>query len=51
MPQMAPLNWTMLMIFFMVNLIMFNILNYFFLLYNFKYNKNQNNKILMNWMW
>nr|UDF83694.1 ATP synthase F0 subunit 8 [Vermileo comstocki] len=32
MPQMAPISWLMLMIIFSITFIMFNMMNYFFVL-------------------
>nr|YP_009441685.1 ATP synthase F0 subunit 8 [Usechus lacerta]AOY39204.1 ATP synthase F0 subunit 8 [Usechus lacerta] len=51
MPQMAPLNWLTLMIYFMMIMIMFNYLNYFSFMYN---NKNMMKKKItlhLNWKW
>nr|YP_010633938.1 ATP synthase F0 subunit 8 [Homalogonia obtusa]WBP69668.1 ATP synthase F0 subunit 8 [Homalogonia obtusa] len=51
MPQMAPLYWEILYLFFLISYIMFNIIMYFN--YN-KWNKtsNQSFKInQMNWLW
>nr|QRV62450.1 ATP synthase F0 subunit 8 [Hydroporus apenninus] len=52
MPQMAPMNWLILYMFFSLTFIMFNFLNYYLFLIN---NKNNNiNKFLkksFNWKW
>nr|QRV62665.1 ATP synthase F0 subunit 8 [Zaitzevhydrus formaster ulanulana] len=52
MPQMAPMNWLMLYIFFSVIFIMFNFMNYYmFLIYK---KMKISNKIFIkkiNWKW
>nr|QWB85886.1 ATP synthase F0 subunit 8 [Sachalinobia koltzei] len=51
MPQMAPLNWLTLFLFFSMIFFMYNSLNYFM----FNYNSNKKSifkkKILFNWKW
>nr|QTT60870.1 ATP synthase F0 subunit 8 [Potthastia sp. XL1561] len=54
MPQMAPISWLILFLFFSITLILFNILNY----YCFSYknvlsseNKNSLNLQSLNWKW
>nr|AXS65099.1 ATP synthase F0 subunit 8 [Cerambycidae sp. 4 KM-2017] len=52
MPQMMPLNWLMLFLFFLIVFLLFNIINY----YSFKpfYKKsliNFKNKKSFNWKW
>nr|YP_010166611.1 ATP synthase F0 subunit 8 [Hydroporus planus]ANJ70247.1 ATP synthase F0 subunit 8 [Hydroporus planus]QRV62702.1 ATP synthase F0 subunit 8 [Hydroporus planus] len=52
MPQMAPMNWLILYIFFSMTFIMFNFLNYYLFLINKK--NNNINKLLkksFNWKW
>nr|QUB07062.1 ATP synthase F0 subunit 8 [Lilioceris yunnana] len=52
MPQMAPLNWIMLMIYFIMILLMFNYMNYFIFLYIPKIkNLQKMNFKLINWKW
>nr|AXS65179.1 ATP synthase F0 subunit 8 [Coleoptera sp. 13 KM-2017] len=52
MPQMAPLNWLTLMIFFISILLMFNTLNYFSFNYLPKKNKTSEKKLkTINWKW
>nr|YP_010852811.1 ATP synthase F0 subunit 8 [Graphium cloanthus]WGL40230.1 ATP synthase F0 subunit 8 [Graphium cloanthus] len=54
MPQMMPINWIMMFIYFILTFILFNIMNYYIF-----YPKNKNNlfpltKILkknLNWKW
>nr|YP_010925941.1 ATP synthase F0 subunit 8 [Thelaira chrysopruinosa]WKF19262.1 ATP synthase F0 subunit 8 [Thelaira chrysopruinosa] len=53
MPQMAPMNWLSLFIFFFLMFIIFNMMNYFFFFTNkpmlkFSFMKN---KKLLNWKW
>nr|ALO71129.1 ATP synthase F0 subunit 8 [Staphylinidae sp. 1 EF-2015] len=51
MPQMAPLNWLVLFIMFIITFLLFNSLNYF----SFKYSPKSNlsKKIIseINWKW
>nr|QOV03258.1 ATP synthase F0 subunit 8 [Orfelia nemoralis] len=53
MPQMSPLNWFILLLFFIMTFFLFNMINY----YNFMYNPNNKNKQIkynlknMNWKW
>nr|ALO76671.1 ATP synthase F0 subunit 8 [Paratenetus tropicalis]AOY39438.1 ATP synthase F0 subunit 8 [Derodontidae sp. BMNH 899913] len=51
MPQMAPLNWTLLMIMFLILFLMINILNFYIMNpeQNFYIKKKMIKKI--NWMW
>nr|WKU84150.1 ATP synthase F0 subunit 8 [Serichlamys sp. ECU1] len=53
MPQMAPMNWPILFIMFIMTFIMFNLMNYYmYLPSNFKIKNFKNLKILsMNWKW
>nr|YP_010259502.1 ATP synthase F0 subunit 8 [Ahamus yushuensis]UIX24742.1 ATP synthase F0 subunit 8 [Ahamus yushuensis]UJP71234.1 ATP synthase F0 subunit 8 [Thitarodes sp. XS20]WRY71462.1 ATP synthase F0 subunit 8 [Ahamus luquensis] len=53
MPQMYPLNWIMLFIYFILIFILFNILNYYIYMYK---SNNLNNKLLfkninLTWKW
>nr|AXS66243.1 ATP synthase F0 subunit 8 [Tenebrionoidea sp. 2 KM-2017] len=52
MPQMAPLNWLTLMIYFILIFILFNSINYFSFLYN-PASKSLSSKksIQLNWKW
>nr|QWB85745.1 ATP synthase F0 subunit 8 [Acanthocinus griseus] len=49
MPQMAPLNWLMLMFYFIMIFLTFNIFNYY--LWNPKYSSTNNFKKKMNFNW
>nr|AFQ62210.1 ATP synthase F0 subunit 8 [Hypomedon debilicornis] len=52
MPQMAPMNWLFLFIFFILIFLMFNSLNYFSFIYNNKSMINKNSKTFnINWKW
>nr|YP_009561399.1 ATP synthase F0 subunit 8 [Zophobas atratus]QAT19099.1 ATP synthase F0 subunit 8 [Zophobas atratus] len=51
MPQMAPLNWLTLMIWFSLILIMFNTLNYYSFSYQIKQKKSTIKKLSTNWKW
>nr|ARH53782.1 ATP synthase F0 subunit 8 [Cortodera humeralis] len=51
MPQMAPLNWLVLFIFFSMIFLIFNSLNYFSFNYNIKSKISQKNKLIYNWKW
>nr|ALO71116.1 ATP synthase F0 subunit 8 [Pselaphinae sp. 10 EF-2015] len=51
MPQMSPLNWIFLYMFFSMIFIMFNIMNYYYLNYKPKYINNLNKKNSKNWKW
>nr|AND96396.1 ATP synthase F0 subunit 8 [Onthophagus bicallosus] len=50
MPQMAPINWLSLLIYFSLIFLMFNVLNYYSFNYNIKtfFKKKKNN---LNWKW
>nr|YP_009185973.1 ATP synthase F0 subunit 8 [Sepedophilus bipunctatus]ALO70931.1 ATP synthase F0 subunit 8 [Sepedophilus bipunctatus] len=52
MPQMAPMNWLMLLLLFSLIFMTFNSINYFMFMYNYK-KKLIKNKIYMkmNWKW
>nr|APX39917.1 ATP synthase F0 subunit 8 [Hydrothassa fairmairei] len=51
MPQMMPLNWLILMFYFLIIFMMFNIMNYFMFYYNIKSLKNKSKTIIYNWKW
>nr|ALO77588.1 ATP synthase F0 subunit 8 [Scraptia sp. SCR01] len=51
MPQMSPLNWISLMLFFLLIYIIINILNYFSLIYTNKLSFKKNKTINWNWKW
>nr|AOY39123.1 ATP synthase F0 subunit 8 [Georissidae sp. BMNH 840458] len=52
MPQMAPLNWTLMLIMFSLTFILYNIMNFYSLKYNYKNMNLYNNKIkFINWKW
>nr|AXS65723.1 ATP synthase F0 subunit 8 [Cucujoidea sp. 23 KM-2017] len=51
MPQMAPLNWLSLFIFFTVIFLIVNSLNYFMFLYTIKNNNFKKNSPKLNWKW
>nr|ALO70993.1 ATP synthase F0 subunit 8 [Pselaphinae sp. 3 EF-2015] len=51
MPQMSPMNWILLYLFFSFIFIMFNFLNYYYMIYNIKFNKNYKIMNKLNWKW
>nr|YP_010021602.1 ATP synthase F0 subunit 8 [Pnyxia scabiei]QOL10543.1 ATP synthase F0 subunit 8 [Pnyxia scabiei] len=54
MPQMNPMNWLTLFLFFIIILTLFNIktyYNFFMNKNNSIYNYNNKKKLLMNWKW
>nr|ALO76497.1 ATP synthase F0 subunit 8 [Omalium rivulare] len=52
MPQMAPMNWLTLFIFFIMIFMIFNSMNYFSFIYNNKLSTNiKTSKISTNWKW
>nr|AYW52340.1 ATP synthase F0 subunit 8 [Entiminae sp. ACP-2013] len=51
MPQMAPINWLTLYIFFMMIFLIFIILNYYSFNYIPKITKMKKNNIKLNWKW
>nr|YP_009727423.1 ATP synthase F0 subunit 8 [Diamesus osculans]QIA46737.1 ATP synthase F0 subunit 8 [Diamesus osculans] len=51
MPQMAPMNWLILLIIFMIIFMMFNVLNYFSFKYPVKKNFNKKLSSKLNWKW
>nr|YP_010254294.1 ATP synthase F0 subunit 8 [Micromus paganus]QTZ19021.1 ATP synthase F0 subunit 8 [Micromus paganus] len=52
MPQMSPLSWILLFIYFIVMLLMFCVMNYFLTYYTTPLStKKSFNKISLNWKW
>nr|YP_010545941.1 ATP synthase F0 subunit 8 [Triplax ainonia]UYG49576.1 ATP synthase F0 subunit 8 [Triplax ainonia] len=51
MPQMAPMNWLALFIYFIVIFMMVNSLVYFSFLYKPKQGKSHKNLLKINWKW
>nr|QEJ81415.1 ATP synthase F0 subunit 8 [Pristolycus sp. FM14] len=51
MPQMAPLSWLNLFILFIMVFLMFNVMNYFSLMYKMKYLSQQKSKKTFLWKW
>nr|AFQ62400.1 ATP synthase F0 subunit 8 [Abraeinae sp. MJTNT-2012] len=51
MPQMAPMNWLMLMIMFILIFMMFNSLNYFSFNYPIKKYQYKKSNSKLNWKW
>nr|APX40047.1 ATP synthase F0 subunit 8 [Psylliodes cupreatus] len=51
MPQMMPLNWISLMLFFTLIFYCFNTLNFFLFLYNKKKNNLNFKSFKLNWKW
>nr|WIL79877.1 ATP synthase F0 subunit 8 [Tillus discoidalis]WIL79903.1 ATP synthase F0 subunit 8 [Opilo sinensis] len=51
MPQMSPLNWVSLFISFTIIFMLINSMNYFFINYNFKINKENIKLSKINWKW
>nr|YP_010576537.1 ATP synthase F0 subunit 8 [Oulema tristis]UZN44091.1 ATP synthase F0 subunit 8 [Oulema tristis] len=51
MPQMAPLNWITLMIYFILLFYMFNMLNYFINVYTPLKSKMSKKSTHLNWKW
>nr|YP_009528968.1 ATP synthase F0 subunit 8 [Ophraella communa]AST14955.1 ATP synthase F0 subunit 8 [Ophraella communa] len=51
MPQMMPLYWLNLMMFFILVFFLFNNQNYYNLMYNFKLQKKTNLTLNFNWKW
>nr|QEJ81542.1 ATP synthase F0 subunit 8 [Diaphanes sp. FM11] len=50
MPQMSPMNWIMLMIYFSLSMVVYNMMIYTVFNYTKKLLK-KNNKIIVNWKW
>nr|AYQ19053.1 ATP synthase F0 subunit 8 [Galerucinae sp. 1 ACP-2013] len=51
MPQMMPLNWLSLMIFFISMFYLFNNMNYYSFLYKTKKDKTNKLSLKYNWKW
>nr|AXS66505.1 ATP synthase F0 subunit 8 [Tenebrionoidea sp. 8 KM-2017] len=51
MPQMSPLNWLMLMLFFITIFLFFNILNYYLILYKNNFSSSIKKIKNLNWKW
>nr|ASL24539.1 ATP synthase F0 subunit 8 [Semanotus bifasciatus] len=51
MPQMAPLNWLTLFIYFSLVMLMFNSINYYSFLYEIKSKTSKEKKMSYNWKW
>nr|AFU50272.1 ATP synthase F0 subunit 8 [Stenurella nigra]ARH54666.1 ATP synthase F0 subunit 8 [Stenurella nigra] len=51
MPQMAPLNWLMLFIFFTLIFFLYNSLNYYIFNYKINLKSQKKNKISFYWKW
>nr|UYI30615.1 ATP synthase F0 subunit 8 [Aquatica sp. a XF-2022] len=51
MPQMAPLSWLNLFIYFAIVFIMFNTMNYFSLLYKNNNSEQKMKKKMISWKW
>nr|ALO76716.1 ATP synthase F0 subunit 8 [Glischrochilus hortensis] len=51
MPQMAPLNWITLLIYFTMIFMIINSLNYFSFLYKSKSSSKSKIKTNLNWKW
>nr|AND96214.1 ATP synthase F0 subunit 8 [Onthophagus cf. jeannelianus] len=51
MPQMAPINWLMLLIYFSFLFMIFNVMNYYSFNYNIKLFTFKKKNNLLNWKW
>nr|AXS65193.1 ATP synthase F0 subunit 8 [Staphylinoidea sp. 1 KM-2017] len=51
MPQMAPMNWMILFLFFIMIFMLFNSLNYFCFLYTPKSTIAKKKTMYINWKW
>nr|QIV24630.1 ATP synthase F0 subunit 8 [Rhipidocerus australasiae] len=51
MPQMAPLNWLILLVFFSSTFLLFKASNYWSLSYSIKTLSNKKIKQTLNWKW
>ncbi|YP_659515.1 ATP synthase F0 subunit 8 (mitochondrion) [Anoplophora glabripennis] len=51
MPQMAPLNWLILMFMLFNNFFIFNIINFYSFNYNIKIFKKMKSSLTYNWKW
>nr|ARH54497.1 ATP synthase F0 subunit 8 [Micrambe villosus] len=51
MPQMAPLSWLLLFIFFSMIFMLYNLSNFFMFLYSVKESNKSKINIKTNWQW
>nr|YP_009229168.1 ATP synthase F0 subunit 8 [Anoplophora chinensis]ALS54020.1 ATP synthase F0 subunit 8 [Anoplophora chinensis]UNB14369.1 ATP synthase F0 subunit 8 [Anoplophora chinensis] len=51
MPQMAPLNWLILYLYFLMIFFIFNIINFYSFNYNIKFSKKSKSSLIYNWKW
>nr|APX39904.1 ATP synthase F0 subunit 8 [Stylosomus rugithorax] len=51
MPQMAPINWLLLFLMFIISLLMFMTMNFYISSYINETSKYKKNVILNNWTW
>nr|YP_010277853.1 ATP synthase F0 subunit 8 [Turanoclytus namaganensis]UHY95168.1 ATP synthase F0 subunit 8 [Turanoclytus namaganensis] len=51
MPQMAPLNWLILFLFFTALFLIFNVMNFYSFLYLPKKKKSMKKTMQFNWKW
>nr|YP_009646724.1 ATP synthase F0 subunit 8 [Gonioctena intermedia]APM86019.1 ATP synthase F0 subunit 8 [Gonioctena intermedia]AVX29544.1 ATP synthase F0 subunit 8 [Gonioctena intermedia]AVX29557.1 ATP synthase F0 subunit 8 [Gonioctena intermedia] len=51
MPQMMPLNWLTLFLYFTIIFCVFNIINYYMFLYPIKISSTQKTTMKFNWKW
>nr|YP_010960287.1 ATP synthase F0 subunit 8 [Rhynchophorus phoenicis]WNH29320.1 ATP synthase F0 subunit 8 [Rhynchophorus phoenicis] len=51
MPQMAPLNWTMMYMYFIILFLFFSILNFYLFTYKPSFFEKSNKKINNSWKW
>nr|AND96078.1 ATP synthase F0 subunit 8 [Onthophagus crassicollis] len=51
MPQMAPINWLMLLIYFSFLFMIFNVMNYYSFNYNIKLFTFKKTNKMLNWKW
>nr|AND96383.1 ATP synthase F0 subunit 8 [Onthophagus schwaneri] len=51
MPQMAPINWLLLLFYFSLIFMIFNVLNFYSFNYNIKTFYFKKKKTLLNWKW
>nr|QWB85899.1 ATP synthase F0 subunit 8 [Aegosoma pallidum] len=51
MPQMAPLNWLTLLLYFTLIFIIFSSMNYFVFIYPSKSVSFKKNKLMLYWKW
>nr|ALO70299.1 ATP synthase F0 subunit 8 [Aspidiphorus orbiculatus] len=51
MPQMMPMNWTMLFILFTITFMVFNMFNYYYVFYTAKNINKTNTSLQQIWKW